>query len=208
MALPVDPWERQRLQDLQTEFPEYQQYLQDRFELYRRGDQDHSRSLDRIKWDYGHGFPARFNSIRARQVPRVNYSAQLNDGKRRVLAPLAELARDSFRRRAQARVANLTQATKNVATGEFRRATAMMTAKKNFAFVKILGAGGNGIVVLWKWAPGGNPLEQGHYVVMKLTSYKDGNGNPDYDAIVVEKGVMLVSGASPRRVFVVTQVPE
>lgn len=85
----------------------------------------------------------------------------------------------------------------------------MMTAKKNFTFIKILGAGGNGMVVLFKWTPGGDPLAQGHDVVMKLTTVCDDEGTPQWELINEERKWMFVSDASfPRGAFLAMQVPD
>lgn len=194
---PLTADEQEELQTIQNDFPDYQKYLQDRFSMYRGGEAGHTRSLSAIRMDFRNGVRARLDRIRARQVPRVNYTGQLTDNKRKSLAKDAKAARESYRRQGGGGggVA-LEPAQEDVAKVEFRRATAMMTAKKNFTFVKILGAGGNGMVVLWKWTPGGNPLEEGHYVVMKMsTDFDDDEGRANWEAIDDERKLTFVSGA-------------
>lgn len=138
----------------------------------------------------------------------MNYTGQLTDAKRILLAPLAELLRQPYRRRGGGAV-NVDFLERDVARDEFRRATAMMTIKRNFTFLKILGAGGNGMVVLWRWTPGGNPLDRGHDVVMKLTTVLDDDeGNPRWDIVDGEKRHTLVSGFSSRRASLAMQVPD
>lgn len=192
------------------DFPEYQRYSQDRFWMYRSGRQPHTRSLDAIVMDSQAGYPQRLNRILNRQIPRVNYTAQLTDDIQTGLERRAVQNRSSYRRVGAAGAAggaNLSPAQKQVATDEFQRATAMMTARRSFHFVKILGSGGNGMVVLFKWTPGGNPLEQGHYVVMKLITDVDVNGDPRNEVIDEEERYMFVSGASPQRVVLAMHDP-
>ncbi|KAK7697248.1 hypothetical protein SLS64_013733 [Diaporthe eres] len=188
----------EELRTMLNDFPEYQKYLQDRFSMYRGGEAGYSRSLETIRTDFQNGRRARLNRIRARQVPRVNYTGRLTDAKRRQLASDAEFARESYRTQGGGGGDDdLEPAQREVAKDEFQRATAMMTAKKNFSFIKILGAGGNGMVVLWKWTPGGNPLEQGHYVVMKMsTDYDEDEERAKWEVVNDERNLTLVSGAS------------
>ncbi|KAI7780757.1 hypothetical protein LA080_015548 [Diaporthe eres] len=186
---PLTADEQEELQTMLNDFPEYQKYLQDRFSMYRGGEAGHTRSLGAIRTDFRNGARDRLNRIRARQVPRVNYTGRLTDNKRRLLAPEAELAREPYRTESGGGGGvDLEPAKQVVATDEFQRATAMMTAKKNFSFIKILGAGGNGMVVLWKWTPGGNPLEQGHYVVMKMSTVYDADeGRAEWEVVDDER---------------------
>jgi hypothetical protein len=71
-----------------------------------------------------------------------------------------------------------------------------MTATRSFTFVKILGAGGNGIVVLWRWTPGGDLGARGYDVVMKFSIVSDANGNINWQDIDDERVEMDVSGGS------------
>lgn len=143
-ALPLTAAQQQRLVILQQDLLELQQYHQDRFTLYRNGQFGAGRSLDTIKADFANGQRARLNSIRARQVPRQNYAGRLTAFTQNTLAPLAAGARISYRVVGQGGVNNLTAPEKVLVRQEFRRATRIMTAKRNFHFSKILGAGGNG----------------------------------------------------------------
>lgn len=196
-AAPLTAAQQQQLAVLLQDLLEYQQYHQDRFSLYRRGQINAGRSLNAIKADFANGQPARLNRIWAKQVPRQNYTGRLTALTQNILTPLAAGARISYRVNAGQGGVNILSAPQKVlATNEFRRATTMMTAKRQFHFNKILGAGGNGMVVLWKWTPDGDPLASGHNVVMKLTTERDANGNPDYTTINHEKAMMDVSSTS------------
>lgn len=177
-----------------AEFREYQRYLQDRFELYRRGDHAHTVSLDDIKWDAFNGSPARLNRIHARQVPRV--PGQLNDNKRTILEPVARAAQRSYANVGGVNPANVVGNERLQARAEVRRAGQIMNVRRNFTFVKILGAGGNGMVVLWRFTPGRTQpaLQQGYNVVMKITLERDQYG-PRHDLINRERGRLLVSSS-------------
>lgn len=188
------------------EFIEYQQYLQDRFELYRRGDRDHTESLDDIKLDAQYGDPARLNRIHARRVPRVNYTGRLNDNKRTILERVARNAQRSYANVGAVNPAGVVGVQRNQAVAEVQRAGWRMNLSRadriqdltrDFTFVKILGAGGNGMVVLWKFHPErGPPARQQQYdVVMKITLEQDQNG-PRHDLINRERSRQLVSGSS------------
>lgn len=191
-----------------AEFIEYQQYLQDKFELYRRGDGDHTESLHDIKLDAQHGLPGRLNGIHARQVPRANYTGRLNDNKRTILEPVARAAQRTYAYAVGVPI-NVVGVQRNQAVAEVRRAGRTMDVgragriqnlTRDFTFVKILGAGGNGMVVLWKFTPGRGPPagQQAYDVVMKISLERDHNGRPRHDVINRERSRLLVSGCSQR----------
>lgn len=142
----------------------------------------------------------RWYRIQARQVPRLNYTGQLNENRRVQLAQEAEILRYMYRRPGVGGGggvdARMTVVQRLTTIREFQSATTMMTARRNFTFVKILGAGGNGMVVLWKWTPSGNPLGNGHFVVMKISIDTDGNGSVIRGNINKERSHLLVSSAS------------
>lgn len=133
-----------QLQQLQNDFPEYQKYLQDRFARYRSGDVGAGESLDAIKADFGLGLTARLNAIRARQIPRVLFAAQLRLYKQGILAEQAVPRRRPYGDGGPGGVEAMSALNRRIAKDEFQRATAIMTAKRAFHFIKILGAGGNG----------------------------------------------------------------
>lgn len=187
------------LQAAQAALREDQQYLQEKFWRYRNGDDTYSKSKSQIQFEFNLGRRHHWRSIQARQVPRVDYRRQSRETKRILNAPLADLNRVFHTRPDGNQVAfNILWHKRGTATQEFQRATAIMTARKSFTFVKILGAGGNGIVVLWRWTPGGDPQADGYDVVMKFSIGLDANGSVDWDDIDDEFNVMMVSGGTPK----------
>lgn len=144
MAAVLTAAQQQQLQQLQNDFQEYQKYLQDRFSRYRSGDVSAGDSLDQIKADFNRGLTARLNGIRARQIPRVRYAAQLRLYKQGILGGQAARRRNSYGGNGPGGVEIMSALNKRIAKSEFQSATEMMTAKKAFHFIKILGAGGNG----------------------------------------------------------------
>ncbi|POS81279.1 hypothetical protein DHEL01_v200329 [Diaporthe helianthi] len=67
----------------------------------------------------------------------------------------------------------------------------MVTAKKNFTFIKILGAGGSGVVVLLRWTPASNAAQSvGYNVAMKYSARLDEYGEVIWDDIANEKDIM------------------
>lgn len=203
---PLTAAQQEQLDELLIDFRYYQRYLQQKFWWYRNGDRSYTKTIHDIDLDYDEGFTATLDTILARQVPRVNYpqhGGRLNDTRRARLEARADNNRQLYGS-ANGRGRNafdpnkkLDFAERDIATDEFQRATALMTVKKNFTFIKILGAGGNGMVVLWKWTPSGNPQEEGHMVVMKLSILTDDDGAVRRWAIDDERAVSYVSGVSP-----------
>lgn len=133
-----------QLQQLQNDFLEYQKYLQDRFSRYRSGDVSAGDSLEEIKADFNIGLTARLNGIRARQIPRVRYAAQLRLYKQGISQGQAAQRRRPYGGNVPGAIARMSALNKRIAKGEFQVATEFMTARRTFHFIKILGAGGNG----------------------------------------------------------------
>lgn len=199
------------LQDAVDTFLLYQKYLQEKFWKYRTGDDTYMKPLWAIEYDYNWDIrKAPLRRIRARQVPRVDYRRLDREAKRVIRAPWADINRVFYRQPAQ----NVAQPRQNRNRGaaagfpdinevtgrqEFRRAGAIISAaKKDFAFVKVLGHGGNGMVVLWKWNPIGKPQDGGLDVVMKFSIQRDGNFDIVWQDIDEEHNMTSVSRDFPK----------
>lgn len=187
-----------------------QKYQQEKFWKYRIGDDTYNKPLWGIEYDYGFNIrKAPLRRIKARQVPRVDYRRLDREAKRVIRAPWAEVFRVFYRQPAQ-NVAQPGQNQNRRAVGfpdirqvtgrqEFRRAGRLITAaKRDFAFVKVLGWGGNGMVVLWKWNPRGRPQDGGLDVVMKLSIQRDGDFNIARGDIDEEHRMTSVSHDFPK----------
>lgn len=198
------------LQDAVDNFLLYQKYLQEKFWKYRIGDDTYNKPLWGIQYDYDFDVrKAPLRRIRARQVPRVDYRRLDREAKRVIRAPWAEVFRVFYRQPAQnvvqpgqnrnRRAAGFPDIREVTARQEFQRAGAIITkAKKDFAFVKVLGYGGNGMVVLWKWNPVGKPQDGGLDVVMKFSIQRDGYFNIVSQDIDEEHTMTSVSRDFPK----------
>jgi hypothetical protein len=181
---------------------EDQRYLQEKFWRYRNGDESYSKTKEDIKADYYQGGNDRrlgqqyWRASMARAVPRVSYGGQSKPAKmlsRMATARsnrIAHLPPDAYLRRGF----NLGYCAQATAEVEFQRAAAFMTVRRSFHFIKVLGAGGNGIAVLFRWTPGGDPQAEGLNVVMKFSIDIDDNGAVEWDDIHGEYVKSLVSG--------------
>lgn len=185
----------------QSELLLLQKYMQEKFSRYRNGDRTFRKPLRELQQDFANGNTRHYDAIRARNVPRANYTGTFTDAEQRHLQARA----DFLLGRTNTRYGNpnpqpmvLADAVQR-ATGRtmFSRATALMPARNHFTFVKILGAGGFGLVTLWKWTPGGDPQAPGQDVVLKVSTAATPAGQPNPASIRDERSHMRVSGGVP-----------
>lgn len=186
-----------------------QKFIQEKFWRYRNGDITYTESRDEIKNDPDQSHEL---AIRARRVPRVGYPTfgrQLTDAKRILKEPEAAGNRRFYVPPFRNRPAfHLNPIQRGIATTEFHDIVDadVITARRDFTFIKIVGAGGNGIVGLWRWTPGGNADQAAGYdVAMKYSIQTDDDGSVNWYGIDKEKAIMQVGRDTPNPMFLWTE---
>lgn len=176
--VPADPQAQLRmyLLALQRE----QLYCQQKFSLYRNGNQDYLRSIGYIRALRRAGQPAQWDRMVARMAPRANYQGIFRDADRvnlqliangqvadfsglRILRPLSPDDRQNARR-------------------EVSRAGRMMN-DNTFRFIKYLGHGGMGLVTLWEYRQPGR--RQVRRLVMKISTDSRPGSQPGAPPVAV-----------------------
>lgn len=202
----MDPALARVLQDHRDIVRDQQQFLQEKFRRYRRGDFTYLKKRSQIQDEFEAGDQAHELAIQARQVPRPGsqWPSRLarRRGRLRALGHRVPYTPPEGNPPAS----NLDLVRRDIAREEVNRITRMITATRNFTFVKVLGAGGNGIVALWRWTPGSNAAQAvGYDVAMKLSLLMDGNGDVVSNGVDIEKATMQVRGGTPNPMFFCTE---
>lgn len=181
------------LQVAQNNLREFQLFNQDKFHRIRHGIHGFLMTLQGIKNERNNGRPARWQAMMSRTVPKANYQGNFGN--------LMRLNLQGRANQLQARLGNPPPQAVNlpananaVGRAKFSQATGLMTVENHFTYIKILGAGGNGMAVLWRWTPGGDPQAPGQDVVLKVTTAGT-PAAPDDVTVEWEKQIMTVSDA-------------
>ncbi|KAL1856315.1 hypothetical protein Daus18300_010800 [Diaporthe australafricana] len=152
-AVPPPPPTAAQIVYAQRELRDIMLFQQEKFSRYRNGDASYTKSLLDIEAEYRNGITAHANRILARRIPRANYTGTFTSADQRRLQARADHVAGvnrNNRRYGNPAPPNMNLNAQRTATGRtmFGRATALMPARNHFTFVKILGAGGNGMVTL------------------------------------------------------------